>query len=61
MRKVNLKGVTDALVNHRNNGAVVLVATPVLGGDANEGIPDDLTIFSKLVAPVMKSLFKSSP
>ncbi len=59
-REVKIKGVTSALINHKNNGAVILVATRGDGEEGDDGIPDDLVAFSQLVAPVVKGIFERS-
>jgi EpsI family protein len=59
-RKAKIKGIVDALIHRRNNGAVILVALPASGGDTQVGIPDDLAAFSQLIAPILQNIIKGS-
>lgn len=59
-RKVKFKGVIDALVHHRNNGAIILVALPVVRSETYGVIPGDLAAFARQVAPILQSIIKGS-
>lgn len=54
--KVKVKGVTDALSHRRNNGAIVLIASPELQGITGENIHTQEK-FCKIVAPMIEKKF----
>ncbi len=56
--KVKVKSALDALVHHRNNGAVILVAVPDQSKDA--GQVDDLKDFAGRIAPVARVLLQEN-
>lgn len=59
-RDVKLEGIRSALISHRNNGAVVLVAKQVDGEDSDESVSEDVSMFAQLVAPMVKELLHNS-
>jgi EpsI family protein len=55
--KVKIQGIRDALLHHRNNGAVILLATPVLNGEEDrDRADDDLVAFAKHIAPIVRGV-----
>ena len=58
--KVKVKSALDALVHHRNNGAVIVIAAPETGQSEKVGQIDDLEKFAGRIAPVVRVLLQES-
>ena len=62
-RKVKVKGVVDALIHRRNNGAVVLVASSVVAtGNKSHGeeVNPALVDFTRLAVPLIQNMLRVS-
>jgi len=52
--QTKLKGITDAVIHRRNNGAVILLAARPANKDEKESITDDLLTFARILAPTLR-------
>jgi len=52
--QTKLKGITDAVVHRRNNGAVILLATIPGNKGEEESVRNDLLTFARVLAPTLR-------
>ncbi len=58
--KVKIQGIRDALLHHRNNGAVILLAIPILNGESDKDRVDDLVAFAQHIAPLVHGIISAA-
>ncbi len=52
--QTKLKGITDAIIHRRNNGAVILLAARPQNKGEEESVTNDLLTFAQILAPTLR-------
>jgi EpsI family protein len=52
--QTKLKGITDAVIHRRNNGAVILLAARPANKGEEESVTNDLLTFARILAPTLR-------
>lgn len=52
--QTKLKGITDAIIHRRNNGAVILLAAVPANKGEEESVTNDLLTFTRILAPMLQ-------
>lgn len=52
--QTKLKGITDAVIHRRNNGAVILLAARPASKGEEEPVTNDLLTFTRILAPLLR-------